>query len=129
MILNIINIKEMAHKIGLIDDYIVEQGTKDGWEYRKWNSGFIELWKMSYHSNVNCNTSSNSVYVGNYNAQLPFSISIGRIFCSINNASKKMFVLDVWGSSGINANVSLGSMASTTNATCYLNWYVTGKWK
>lgn len=25
-------------------DHVIEQGTKDGWEYRKWNSGRMEQW-------------------------------------------------------------------------------------
>ena len=30
-------------------DYVVEQGTADGWIYRKWNSGIVECWgKKSY---------------------------------------------------------------------------------
>lgn len=37
-------IKQIAYKLGLIDDYVVEQGTSGNWTYRKWNSGIAELW-------------------------------------------------------------------------------------
>lgn len=42
---NIINkIQQIAEKLGLIADYVVEQGTDGIWTYRKWNSGIAELW-------------------------------------------------------------------------------------
>ena len=37
-------LKSMALKLGLIADYVVEQGTSGIWTYRKWNSGIAELW-------------------------------------------------------------------------------------
>ena len=39
-------LKSMALKLGLIADYIVEQGTSDIWTYRKWNSGIAECWGL-----------------------------------------------------------------------------------
>ena len=33
-----------AVPLGFLKDYIVEQGTSGIWAYRKWNSGFAELW-------------------------------------------------------------------------------------
>ena len=37
-------LKSIALKLGLIADYVVEQGTSDNWTYRKWNSGISECW-------------------------------------------------------------------------------------
>lgn len=33
-----------------IGDYIVEQGFEDGYRYRKWKSGMVEVWKTSNSS-------------------------------------------------------------------------------
>lgn len=37
-------LKSMAYKLGLIADYIVEQGTSGIWTYEKWNSGKAVCW-------------------------------------------------------------------------------------
>ena len=37
-------LKSMALKLGLIADYIVEQGTSGIWTYEKWNSGKAVCW-------------------------------------------------------------------------------------
>lgn len=42
-----------AVPLGLLKDYVVEQGTSGNWTYRKWNSGMAELWGISYASLAN----------------------------------------------------------------------------
>ena len=37
-------IKSLLYQIGLIADYVVEQGTNDYGSYRKWSSGKAEVW-------------------------------------------------------------------------------------
>ena len=51
-------------------DYIVEQGTSDGWTYRKWNSGIAECWCNISESFAMTNALG-SVYYG----QKSYSIS------------------------------------------------------
>lgn len=43
-----LNIKKTLTKIldALKADYVVEQGTSNGWTYRKWNSGIIECFVL-----------------------------------------------------------------------------------
>lgn len=53
-----------------IADYIVEQGTSDGWTYRKWNSGIAECWCNISESFAMTNALG-SVYYG----QKSYSIS------------------------------------------------------
>ena len=45
-------------------DFVVEQGTSDGWTYRKWNSGVAECWKTVTHKTAISSTWG-SFYVGN----------------------------------------------------------------
>ena len=48
LLTGIINkIQQIAEKLGLIADYVVEQGTSGTWTYRKWNSGIAECWGIS----------------------------------------------------------------------------------
>ena len=52
LLTGIINkIQQIAEKLGLIADYVVEQGTSGIWTYRKWNSGIAECW-LSYQGTV-----------------------------------------------------------------------------
>lgn len=37
-------LKDIAYKLGLIADYVVETGTSGIWTYRKWASGIAECW-------------------------------------------------------------------------------------
>lgn len=45
-------------------DIVVEQGEKDGWTYRKWQSGVMECWKKVSHT-TKLNTVWGGMYVGN----------------------------------------------------------------
>lgn len=40
-------LKQILYKLGLIADYVVEQGTSGEWTYRKWNSGVAECWGIA----------------------------------------------------------------------------------
>lgn len=44
LMLAILKVKEIAEKLGLIADYVVEEGKSGNWNYTKWNSGRCELW-------------------------------------------------------------------------------------
>lgn len=48
LLTNIIKkIQQIAYKLGLIADYVVETGTDGIWTYRKWNSGIAECWGVT----------------------------------------------------------------------------------
>ena len=55
-------VKSLEYSLGLIRDYVVEQGTDDIWTYRKWASGVAECWGR-FISNVTWNKWGN-VYQG-----------------------------------------------------------------
>ncbi len=42
-------LKEMCRKLGLIADYVIEQGTSGIWTWRKWNSGVAECWAGGFN--------------------------------------------------------------------------------
>lgn len=42
--------------------YVVEQGTSNGWNYRKWNNGYAECWATMEISGKACNTAVGSWY-------------------------------------------------------------------
>lgn len=46
-----LKIKDIAYKLGLIADYVVEHGTDGIWTYRKWASGIAECWGEQVENN------------------------------------------------------------------------------
>ena len=48
---------------GVVADFVVEQGTSDIWEYRKWYSGKAECWGRS-RTSVNISSEWGSIYYG-----------------------------------------------------------------
>lgn len=60
----IIKVKDIAYKLGLISDYVVEWGTSGIWTYRKWNSGIAECWCRTIVAGVNYSTSFWGGYEG-----------------------------------------------------------------
>ena len=56
-----LKVKDLLYQMGLIADYVVEQGSDDTWTYRKWNSGIAECWcKQSYTTTIT--TASGDLY-------------------------------------------------------------------
>ena len=107
LMLAILKLKEIAEKLGLIADYVVEQGTIDIWKYEKWNSGKCILKAYSTLSGV---TATNS-YGASYRSQV-FSYSIPNgLIKTVNNAFTAGNLGGTWG--GI-------SYASTTVVGLFL---------
>ena len=55
-VLELLNDWDLKLKGVIMTDFVVEQGKKSGWNYRKWNSGKAEMW-ASYSGNITCNYS------------------------------------------------------------------------
>ena len=82
LLTNIINkIQQIAEKLGLIADYVVEQGTSGIWTYRKWNSGIAECWGVPSKT-----VSSSGTFIGAYAFSTSFSLPSG-LFKSITECN------------------------------------------
>ncbi len=118
-------------------DVVVEQGEKDGWTYRKWDSGVAECWKTLEHSTTVA-TAWGSLYVGNATARqnYPFAFTSKPVeVVSITSGSEMGFLYPERNGNGVNGayasaryNVCALSAISTA-ATYYFNFHVIGKWK
>lgn len=118
-------------------DVVVEQGEKDGWTYRKWDSGIAECWKILEHSTTVA-TQWGSLYVGNATARqnYPFAF-IGKPVevVSITSGSEMGFLYPERNGNGVNGGYASARYnvcalsAITTAVTYYFNFHVTGKWK
>jgi hypothetical protein len=117
-------------------DYIVEQGTANGWTYRKWNSGIGECWKGVTLTTA-ATTQWGGLYKGTFTARqnYPFVFMQRPIEnVSLQCANYGAFVLPADNNDGLNgtyasAMYTIARPASTTSGTYYLSYYVIGKWK
>lgn len=64
---------KIIEKTGSMKDYIVEQGTKDIWTYRKWNSGIAECWRSFVLSDMSIQNEG-AVYWSNHSVPFPSSL-------------------------------------------------------
>lgn len=133
---------ELASDIGIGDsganpaDYIVEQGTSNGWTYRKWNSGVAECWSDLSVSTA-CSTAVGNWYrtaelaVGAYpftftaipNLQMTFETFAGTsgLVWSVGTSSSTPKTKP--------ANIYIIRMTSATSITGKLHYRAVGKWK
>lgn len=115
-----------------ISDFIVDQGKKDEWYYRKWNSGIAECWITTVHNTDVTQTfgqiftSSNKPFTKTY----PFEfISIPTEHCTCNTTSAGVM------SYGANTKQQTSDYiiwrgTSNLEARDYrLSMFVVGKWK
>lgn len=118
---------------GAIMDYIVEQGTDNNWNYRKWNSGVMEAWR--YVSGLSANIATKVTNVYQTASNLTISMPTTNTFQSVTSVQ----ILPECSSYGIWVNgyshstsqiaYRLMSAASRSNASFGLNLFVTGTWK
>lgn len=122
---------------GVEIDYIVEQGTKSGWTYRKWNSGRAECWKVLEFSTT-INTAFGSLYCGNATSSqnYPFSfIEKPMEQVTLQSGNTQAFLYAEADGHGVNGAAASGRYnvfrpsAVTTSETFYLSFYVCGNWK
>lgn len=122
---------------GIELDYIVEQGAKNGWEYRKWNSGRAECWK-SVTLTTAATTTWGALWRGDSFIErqtYPFNFSAKPVEnVTIQSGSVGAWALPMDSGNGVNGASASGRYtvcrpASTSSAEYYLSFYVIGKWK
>lgn len=120
-----------------VKDYIVEQGTSNGWQYRKWHSGVAECWRDLSVSGKACSTAVGSWFrtaplsVGAYpftftaapNLQMQFETfaGTGGLVWSTGTASSTPKTRP--------ANIYIIRMSSAASITGTVHYYAIGKWK
>lgn len=118
-------------------DVVIEQGEKDGWTYRKWDSGVGECWKILAHSTTVA-TQWGNLYVGNATERqnYPFAFTSKPVeTVSITSGSEMGFLYPERNGNGVNGGYASARYnvcalsAITTAVTYYFNFHVTGRWK
>lgn len=119
-----------AVPLGLLQDYVVEQGTSGSWTYRKWKSGCAELWGINRPALANGSVLSGSL-------TYPFALTgtvygIGTINSAGGNAAGALpwnlkltygtALCEIWVHNP-------GSVGFTSSTVVDVSVYIVGKWK
>lgn len=118
-------------------DCVVEQGTLNGWTYRKWDSGVAECWKSLTHRTA-ITTAWGALYHGTATSRqsYPFSFVDKPVEqVTLTAGSYQAILFPEKEGNGVNGasasacyNVCRPSQITTT-MEFYLNYHVKGKWK
>lgn len=126
------NFDDIDSKIGeLATDYIVAQGVKDRWIYRKWASGIMECWGNNNHNKISTiQQYGNLFYAGLFNVTLPFG------FTQIHNITSTVYANNngLYGASVRSFTLSsfsywIFSAKKESQIDAYAQLHVMGKWK
>ena len=118
-------------------DYIVEQGTNNGWDYVKWNSGRAECWKVVTYTTTIA-TAFGSLYCGNASARqtYPFTFASKPVeTVTLQSGNTQAFLYAEASGAGVNGTSQTAQYnvfrpgSLTSSQTFYLSFYVCGKWK
>lgn len=130
---------ELASDIGVVApaDYIVEEGTSSGWQYRKWNSGVAECWRDLSVSGKACSTAVGSWYrtaplsVGAYPFTFTAAPNLQMQFETFAGTGGLVWSTGTAGSTPKTrpANIYIIRMASATSITGTVHYYAIGQWK
>lgn len=118
-------------------DCVIEQGTKNGWTYRKWDSGVAECWKTLTHKTA-ITTAWGSLYHGTATSRqtYPFNFVDKPLEqVTLTAGSYQAILFPEKEGNGVNGasasacyNVCRPSSITTT-MEFYLNYHVKGRWK
>lgn len=118
-----------AVPLGFLQDYVVEQGTSDNWTYRKWSSGFVELWGYGTATYENGNVLAK---------ELTYPFALTSTLCGIgtlnsyggNTAQSLPWNLKLaYGSAACKMWVHNPSGGFSTTSTVDASVYIMGRWK
>ena len=113
-------------------DYIVEQGTSDGWAYRKWSSGTAECWlesDLSLTGSTPVAYMNNSAYYSYATAYLPFAFKTRPRSVAEGGLGTGMGFVNVLPESGYSKVTVYVTGNQNDAAITIRSMTVTGRWK
>lgn len=109
--------------------YVIEEGTSDIWNYRKWSDGTAECWGFWHEEGIAITTSLSGAYSSDSMTKiLPFVFK-GSGIVSMGHVSKGMWLGNTWVSSDSDTlNFSISRATSATSDSCDIRIFIIGKW-
>ena len=119
----------LAKRLNEIVDYIIETGTTDGWKWRKWNSGLMEMTKYIAYTGITCTSKSNNHFYGaTKNVNLPFTFDevdfIG--YQEQSPRASSTFIYNSQINNGNTLMTEFRAYASQSNVNCSARYYIRG---
>lgn len=108
---------------------VVETGTNNNWQYRKWSDGTYEAWQYYQATGMTISTSSGGTYYGgNKTLSFPSFHTNWLQGYATNNPSQGsgIYVYQVSANNGF--RIDYRAHASQTNASCGASLYLRGRW-
>ena len=112
-------------------DYPVEQGVKNGWYYRKWNSGFAECWYSASVSGIDVGefNMNGFYYSGSKGVNFPFTFTEVNYINASGGSTGNMNIVRPFGNTTTNMTYVVMGAADVSSATVRINLEAKGKWK
>ena len=112
-----------------LNDWVFETGTVDGWDYKKWKNGKVEMWKA-----FNVNVATQTPYgVGYYNGSVlshafPRGLTIARpyIFLSVTPSNAQIYSINLASATESSFSYYISCMATQAENTMQVNIYAYG---
>lgn len=126
-------VKALEYKLGLIVDYVVEQGKSGNWKYKKFSSGRSEAWYKGT-VNISTNTAWGSVYFSGDPTQIsiPTEIFNSRptVNITVGNNSYMMGASTLTGTSANTVSFYIyNSRQVSSSFTVNVDIHCIGTWK
>lgn len=125
---------DIRYKDAVISDFVVEQGEKDFWTYRKWNSGKAEAWgRIQKGSVLLRNNFTTGVYSNEEDREKSVSLPSGLFvdapiaFPSVNGNGYAISQVAATTKDAITYRI--WAPYSVTISDCNISLYAIGKWK
>ena len=112
-------------------DYPVEQGTKNGWYYRKWNSGFAECWYSATVSGIDMGeyNMNGFYYCGSKAVSFPFTFKEVNYIGATGGSTSNMNIVRPFGNSNEYMTYVVMGNHDLPSISVRVNLEVKGKWK
>ena len=114
-------------------DFIVDYGTDNSWNYRKWNSGRFDAWRFYQATNLTITTASAGTYYGgSASLTLPsFNNSTSCVVYATNTISQSsgVYIYNYTIASKTTITINYRAHTSISGANCGGAFFVTGYWK
>lgn len=116
---------------GKAADYIIETGTTDGWKWRKWNSGRVEINGWVQYSSIKLDKPSQGTYynetTGTKTTTLPISLS-SVDYIGVRETSSRSSGTYVYNTaiSGNTLTIEFRAFGNTNNGSCGVQFNIIG---
>ena len=112
-------------------DYPIEQGIKNGWGYRKWNSGFAECWYSATVTGIDVGeyNLNGFYYCGSKGVNFPFTFTSVEYINATGGSTGNMNIVRPFNNTNTYMTYIVMGLADVSSASVRINLEAKGRWK